>query len=72
MNSHKYQTKKELIKLLKIVWQYAQIDGAHHKMWVIDQMLRVLLGQDKYGKFIESYETPDGEDYYTWDVGIVP
>ena len=41
-------------------------------MWVIDQMIRVLLGEDKYGKFIESYETPDGEDYYTWDIGIAP
>lgn len=64
--------KERINKAAKIAWQYAQIDGAHHKMWVIDQMLRVLLEQDGYGKFIEAYETPDGEDYYTWDVGIVP
>ena len=62
--------RKRIDKAAKIAWQYAQIDGAHHKMWVIDQMLRVLLGEDGYGKFIEAYETPYGEEYYTWDVGI--
>lgn len=64
--------KERINEAVKIAWQYGQIDGSHHKMWVIDQMIRVLLGEDKYGKFIESYETPDGEDYYTWDIGIAP
>ena len=59
-------------KAVKIAWQYAQYDGSHHKMWVIDQMVRVLLGETEYRNFIDAYQTPDGEDYYTWDMGIAP
>ena len=54
---------------LDLACRYAQIDGGHHKMWVIDQMVRVLLG-DEYGKWVKEYEGPDGE--YSWDVGIAP
>lgn len=42
-------TDKEKIKqAVDFAWQYAQIDGKHHKMWVIDQMIRILLGKEKY------------------------
>ena len=41
-------------------------------MWVIDQMVRVLLGETEYKNFIDAYQTPDGEDYYTWDIGVAP
>lgn len=63
--------EERIKEALKIAWSYAQIDGAHHKMWVIDQMVRVLCGE-KYTEWIKTYETPDGEDYYVWDVGIAP
>jgi hypothetical protein len=54
------------------VAQYAQIDGEHHKMWVIDQMLRKLLG-DRYDNFIATCKRgDDGPDTYEWDVGIAP
>ena len=61
-------------KALSIAWRYAQIDGGHHKMWVIDQMVRVLCGSEvEYKKWVERYETPLGdEDYYIWNVGIAP
>ena len=35
--------KEKIHKAVKIAWQYAQYDGSHHKMWVIDQMVRALL-----------------------------
>lgn len=48
------------------------IDGEHHKQWVIDQMLRVLLG-DAYGQAIrDSCAGEDGPDTYYWDEGIPP
>lgn len=51
-----------------ILW-CGQIDGAHHKMWVLDQVLRTLL-QDLYDDAIEDY---CGEDnYYDWDTGRAP
>ena len=47
-------TDKEKIKqAVDLAWQYAQIDGEHHKMWVIDQMVRTLLGEEKYKKWLE-------------------
>jgi hypothetical protein len=43
-------------------------DGGHHKMWTIDQAIRILAGQH-YGDVIKWYEE-DGQ--YTWDTGIAP
>lgn len=63
------QKYKEVIdKVINIAYEYGQIDGAHHKTWVIDQMIRELL-RTEYDKFIKEYEE-DGE--YTWDIGIAP
>lgn len=65
--------EERIKKALKIAWSYGQIDGNHHKTWVIDQMVRALCGSDKeYSDWIKSYETPDGEDYWEWDTGIAP
>lgn len=62
---------------LNIAWNYAQIDGVHHKMWVIDQMVRALCGtEEKYKEWVDMYQEPfafeDFEDYYEWDTGIAP
>ncbi len=62
------KAQQRIDKATEIAYQYAQIDGAHHKMWTIDQMLRELLG-DGYDKFVKEYEE-DGE--YKWDIGIAP
>ncbi len=52
--------------------QFGGIDGSHHKMWVIDQMLRILLG-DKYAETIkEICNGEDGPNTYEWDEGIAP
>ena len=66
--------KDRVDKALKLAWRYVQIDGAHHKTWVIDQMVRALCGrEEEYKKWVERYETPIVEDeYYLWDVGIAP
>ena len=65
--------EERIKKALEFAWSYGQIDGNHHKMWVIDQMVRALCGSDKeYSDWINSYETPDGEDYWGWDIGIAP
>ena len=63
--------EKKIQKALKYAWSYGQIDGSHHKMWVIDQMVRVLL-EEEYEEWVKSYETLDGEDYWEWDTGIAP
>ena len=48
---------------------WGQADGAHHKAWAIDQMVRALLGDEAYGEFVAEYEQ-GGE--YEWQEGIAP
>lgn len=51
---------------------YGQTDGDHHKLWVIDQMVRVLEGSN-YEQFVRvACEGEDGPDTFSWDVGIAP
>ena len=35
---------KRMGKALDFAWNYGNEDGDHHKMWVVDQMVRALLG----------------------------
>lgn len=57
-------------KAVEIAFSYGLIDGNHHKMWVIDQMLRALLGKD-YKKAIKDNRLPEDEKDY-WDIGTPP
>jgi hypothetical protein len=48
------------------------IDGDHHKMWVIDQMVRILAGDD-YEQWVRDFEAgEDGPHTYYWDTGVAP
>jgi len=64
--------KEKNNNILGLIFQYGQIDGEHHKTWVIDQIVRILTGND-YDKWVQHYEYDEatGEDY-TWDKGIAP
>lgn len=59
---------------LNIAYSDGQIDGDHHKTWVIDQMVRVLLGSDEaYQRWVQNFEYgEDGEKTYEWEEGIAP
>ena len=58
---------------LNVAVEYGVIDGAHHKDWCIDQMVRALLG-DRYDSFIAHVCTDeDGQVHLDWwDTGIAP
>jgi hypothetical protein len=57
---------------VELALNYGQIDGAHHKTWVIDQIVRVLTGDD-YKQTITEYRAGDcGPETYSWDEGISP
>lgn len=63
---------KEIKKVLELIFQYGQIDGEHHKMWVIDQTVRILAGK-KYDKWINDYiYDEETGDCYSWNKGIAP
>ena len=57
---------------LELALQYGSTDGGHHKMWVIDQMVRALTG-DNYGAWVvAARDGEDGPDTYEWDDGVPP
>jgi hypothetical protein len=59
-------------RAISLAVQYGGIDGEHHKDWVIDQMVRILAGDD-YAEIVrEAKAGEDGPDTYGWDVGIAP
>jgi len=61
-------------KAIDIAFCYGCTDGGHHKMWVIDQMVRALCGdQAIYKELTRGYEEGvDGEHTYEWETGIAP
>lgn len=61
-------------RALDIAFKYGDTDGAHHKTWVIDQMVRRLLADpDAYAQWVaEHNKGEDGPDTYEWDKGIAP
>ncbi len=57
---------------LALIDRYGGIDGAHHKQWVLDQVVRVL-AEDKYSEWVEMHcGAPNGPGTYDWDTGITP
>lgn len=74
-------SKTKFAKFTKEDWaiyfigSYGQIDGAHHKQWVLDQVARILLGTPiivkvaKWENGTEEYRERLGEpstDYLEW------
>jgi len=65
------QTKiKKALEMAEI----GQIDGAHHRVWVIDQMVRALIDDEHaYRQWVADYQKgEDGPETYDYDVGIAP
>jgi hypothetical protein len=57
---------------LKIALEFGGCDGADHKMWVIDQVIRALVGGG-YDKIITEVKNgKDGPNTYDWDTGVAP
>lgn len=69
--------QNKIDEALDIITQYGGIDGAHHKQWVLDQVVRVLCGDDQlYENWLNDYRgdyDENEEEYeYEWDEGIAP
>lgn len=70
----KADLSRRIAEALNLAESFGQIDGAaRHATWVIDQMVRALLGGE-YDAWVEAYEERDenGEAAYMWDEGIAP
>ena len=56
---------------LELINDEGGIDGAHHKQWLLDQLVRVLAVD--YDEWVTRYEYgEDGALTYEWEEGIPP
>jgi hypothetical protein len=61
-----------VLAALDLIHRYGGIDGDHHKQWVLDQVVRALMG-DGYEAWATAQRAGDeGPDTYDWDEGIPP
>lgn len=66
---------ERIAEAVDLAHQFGGIDGAHHKQWVIDQMLRKLLGAEEYDGWVLRWKAdvdPATEDFDEWDTGVAP
>lgn len=67
-----YQLDDKVKKAIDIAVKYGGTDSEYHKDWVIDQMVRILAGDD-YDKIIaDACDGEDGPNTYGWSCGIAP
>jgi hypothetical protein len=64
-------------KIIDIITRFGDIDGVHHKQWILDQIVRILLTPDEYLKWKKEMkgeydELNDEYEYEDWDEGIAP
>ena len=67
-----YAKNRRVTEAIEIAVAYGSTDGAHHKAWVIDQMVRRLAGKHYNAVVKYAKDGKDGPDTYEWDVGIAP
>lgn len=59
-------------RAIELALRYGGNDGEHHKAWVIDQMVRILAGDDYDKIILEACKDEDGSIVYSWYVGVAP
>ena len=57
---------------INIAVRFGGFDEAHHKAWVIDQMVRALGGLDYKQIVKDACHGENGAETYSWDEGITP
>jgi hypothetical protein len=59
---------------LDFIRQFGDEDGAHHKQWALDQVVRILTGTpEAYAEWVKKTTAgEDGPDTYEWGEGIAP
>lgn len=70
-----FSDRETIDKALEFIREWGGEDGAHHKQWVLDQLVRILTeSPDEYEQWVKRYEH-DGDHaliIYEWDEGIAP
>lgn len=64
--------EQRIVKAVAVAMEYGQFDGDHHKQWALNQVVRILAGNE-YNSVIAAFENgEDGPQTYEWDTGIAP
>ncbi|MAH49465.1 hypothetical protein CMI37_26820 [Candidatus Pacearchaeota archaeon] len=63
--------ERRIGEAVELIGRYGGIDEVHHKQWVLDQVLRNLLGPEGYKEWRQEYDS-EGEYEDAWDEGIAP
>lgn len=63
-----------IAKTLELIKDWGGIDGAHHKQWLLDQIIRTLtITPGGYDAWIADYSNgEEGPNTYEWNEGIAP
>ena len=70
----KMKSKEKLAEIMNLITRH-NCDGGHHKQWLLDQVVRVVQGNN-YEQWRYDFEYSDGEGgyadepIYSWDEGI--
>lgn len=71
MEQYSKLTKNDIIKeAKKFIIDYGWIDGENHKVWVIDQVFRILTGKQYLDELYDACLDEDDEIMYDWYEGI--
>ena len=66
------ELKNKIEEAIELASESMTCDGAHHKVWYMDQIVRLLAG-DRYPEIVKATNiNEDGEDIDAWDIGIEP
>jgi hypothetical protein len=68
-SSELQKTKK---KAIDFIVEWGGVDGAHHKDWTLDQVVRILAGEQYDEIVAEAKKGEDGDETYSWECGIAP
>lgn len=63
---------EQIAQALDLIRKYGGIDGAHHKDWVLDQVVRILTGSNYEAWVAETKSGEDGPETYGYEEGIAP
>lgn len=48
-----YASNADEEEILDLIVEYGWIDGDHHKLWVLDKIVRIIAGEHSYATFCQ-------------------
>lgn len=67
-------SEEKIQKALEFIMDWGGVDGAQHKQWTLDQVVKILTETpEAYLEWVRQHnDGEDGAETYEWDTGIAP